>query len=122
MIFTFSEKRLIPVSIASGYGARLFASYAPWRARIARESAKTIDWLVDRYKLPLSCVLDFRYPGHSQPHMHASPSRFGAELLAVLLNAVEAVARNEAWAGGYRHAGQDQRPVLMRWNGTRWRR
>ena len=49
---------------------------------IARESAKTIDWLVDRYKLPLSCILDFQYPGHSRKHMHASPSRFGAELLA----------------------------------------
>src|SRR3989304_846277 len=57
---------------------------------IARESAKTIDWLVDRYKLPLSCILDFQYPGHSRKHMHASPSRFGAELLAVLLSAVEA--------------------------------
>jgi fumarate reductase flavoprotein subunit len=57
---------------------------------IARESGKTIDWLVDRYRLPLSCILDFRYPGHSRTHMHASPSRFGAELLAALLNAVEA--------------------------------
>src|SRR3990172_7549933 len=57
---------------------------------IARESAKTIDWLVDRYKLPLSCILDFQYPGHSRMHMHASPSRFGAELLAALLAAVEA--------------------------------
>ncbi|MDA1261168.1 MAG: FAD-dependent oxidoreductase [Planctomycetota bacterium] len=57
---------------------------------IARESAKTIDWLVDRYKLPLACILDFQYPGHSRMHMHASPSRFGAELLAVLLSAVEA--------------------------------
>ncbi len=57
---------------------------------IARESAKTVDWLVDRYQLPLSCILDFRYPGHSRMHMHASPSRFGAELLATLLIAVEA--------------------------------
>ena len=57
---------------------------------IARESAKTIDWLVERYQLPLSCVLDFRYPGHSRMHMHASPSRFGAEILAALLGAVEA--------------------------------
>ncbi|MSP97399.1 MAG: FAD-dependent oxidoreductase [Betaproteobacteria bacterium] len=57
---------------------------------IARESGKTIDWLVDRYKLPLSCILDFQYPGHSRMHMHASPSRFGAELLAALLSAVEA--------------------------------
>ena len=57
---------------------------------IARESARTVDWLVDRYRMPLSCVLDFRYPGHSRMHMHGTPSRFGAELLAALLNAVEA--------------------------------
>jgi fumarate reductase flavoprotein subunit len=57
---------------------------------VANEAAKTVEWLVDRYKLPLSCVLDFQYPGHSRPHMHASPSRFGAELLTVLVAAVEA--------------------------------
>src|ERR1700682_3394455 len=33
---------------------------------VANEAAKTIEWLVDRYKLPLSCVLDFQYPGHSR--------------------------------------------------------
>lgn len=57
---------------------------------IARESATTVDWLVDRHKLPLSCILDFQYPGHSRKHMHASPSRFGAELLAALLAAIAA--------------------------------
>lgn len=57
---------------------------------IADESAKTIDWLVERYRLPLSCVLDFQYPGHSRMHMHASPSRYGAELLSALLAAVDA--------------------------------
>jgi fumarate reductase flavoprotein subunit len=55
---------------------------------IAEESARTIDWLADRHQLPLSCILDFVYPGHSKPHMHASPSRFGAELLAAFLAAV----------------------------------
>jgi len=55
---------------------------------IAAESARTIDWLVDRYRMPLSCILDFRYPGHTKPHMHASPSCFGAELLAVFLAAI----------------------------------
>jgi fumarate reductase flavoprotein subunit len=55
---------------------------------VAHESAKTIDWLVERYKLPLSCISDFIYPGHSRMHMHASPSRFGAELMAVLSQAV----------------------------------
>jgi fumarate reductase flavoprotein subunit len=57
---------------------------------IANEAGKTVEWLVDRYRLPLSCVLDFQYPGHSRPHMHASPSRYGAELLTVLVAAVEA--------------------------------
>lgn len=56
---------------------------------IARESGKTVDWLVDRHQMPLSCILDFQYPGHSRMHMHASPSRFGAELLAALLTATE---------------------------------
>ena len=55
---------------------------------VANESAKTVDWLVDRWQLPLSCINDFVYPGHTAPHMHASPSRFGAELLNVLLQAV----------------------------------
>jgi len=56
---------------------------------IAAESARTVDWLVDGYRMPLSCILDFVYPGHSKPHMHASPSRFGAELHAVFLASVE---------------------------------
>lgn len=55
---------------------------------IAKESAKTIDWLIDNHDMPLTCITDFIYPGHSRPHMHASPSRFGAELLTVFLQAV----------------------------------
>ncbi len=55
---------------------------------IANESAKTIDWLMDTYDMPLSLVDDFLYPGHSRHHMHGSPSRFGAELEAVFLDAV----------------------------------
>jgi len=56
---------------------------------IAGESAKTVDWLVDNHGLGLSCISDFVYPGHSRPHMHATPSRFGAELLDGLLAAVQ---------------------------------
>lgn len=55
---------------------------------LARESARTIDWLVDVHGVPLSVVDDFRYPGHSRHHMHGTPSRFGAELLAALLDAL----------------------------------
>lgn len=57
---------------------------------VANEAAATIEWLVERYRMPLSCVLDFQYPGHSRPHMHATPSRYGAELLSALLSAVDA--------------------------------
>lgn len=56
---------------------------------IAYESTRTVEWLVERYGLPISPVLDFQYPGHSRPHMHASPTRYGAELLTVLVSAVE---------------------------------
>ncbi len=60
------------------------------RAACRGRGGHTIEWLVDRHHLPLSCVLDFQYPGHSRPHMHATPSRFGAELLSALLSAVDA--------------------------------
>ena len=39
--------------------------------------------------MPLSCILNFQYPGHSRPHMHAAKSLDGAELHAALLAAVE---------------------------------
>ena len=55
---------------------------------VARESARTVDWLVEHHAMPLSCLTSFLYPGHSRPHMHASPHRFGAELLAAFLQAV----------------------------------
>jgi len=61
---------------------------------IARESAKTIDWLAETHKLPLSCIDDFVYPGHSRMHMHASPSRFGAELMDVLTQRVSDIGIN----------------------------
>lgn len=57
---------------------------------IAKEAAQTVDWLVSSHGLPLSCISNFVYPGHSRPHMHATPGRFGAELLDGLLAAVEA--------------------------------
>lgn len=55
---------------------------------VARESAVTIDWLVEKHGIPLSCLDTFLYPGHSRPHMHATASRFGGELLGELLRAV----------------------------------
>ena len=56
---------------------------------IAEESRNTVEWLVERHQVPLSCVLNFQYPGHSRPHMHAAKSLDGAELHAALLAAVE---------------------------------
>lgn len=55
---------------------------------IARQSAKTIDWLVDTHKVPLSPLDDFLYPGHSRHRMHGTPQRWGKELLAALLEAL----------------------------------
>ena len=54
---------------------------------IAAESAATVDWLVDRWKVPLSVPADLVHPGHSRARMHVTPNRFGAELLTVLLSA-----------------------------------
>jgi fumarate reductase flavoprotein subunit len=56
---------------------------------LARESAATIEWLVDRHRVPLSLVDSFLYPGHSVKRMHGSPNRTGAELMGSLTNAVE---------------------------------
>ena len=56
--------------------------------RIAAESAKTVDWLVETHGLALSCMTGFRYPGHSAAHMHSPPHQSGADLLAGLVNAV----------------------------------
>jgi fumarate reductase flavoprotein subunit len=56
---------------------------------LARESATTIEWLVDRHRVPLSLVDSFLYPGHTVKRMHGSPNRTGAELMGSLTNAVE---------------------------------
>ena len=55
---------------------------------IAEQSAATVDWLCERHGIDLSVLTNFRYPGHSAPHMHATPGLSGAELLAGLLQAV----------------------------------
>ena len=60
---------------------------------IAARSAGTVDWLVEKHRVPLSVVENFRYPGHSAPHMHATPSLDGSELLASLLAAMEGQPR-----------------------------
>lgn len=57
--------------------------------RLATAAAPTVEWLVDRWRVPLGLVEGFLYPGHSRPRMHAPPSRTGEELVASLLRAVE---------------------------------
>ncbi len=56
---------------------------------LARESARTIEWLIDEHRVPLSLVDSFLYPGHSVMRMHGSPNRTGSELMGALLAAVE---------------------------------
>jgi fumarate reductase flavoprotein subunit len=56
---------------------------------LARESARTVDWLVDDHAVPLSLVDSFLYPGHSVLRMHGTPNRTGSELMGALSGAVE---------------------------------
>jgi fumarate reductase flavoprotein subunit len=55
---------------------------------LARESAATIEWLIDAHQVPLSLVDSFLYPGHSVKRMHGTPNRTGAELMGALSAAV----------------------------------
>ena len=56
---------------------------------LARESAATVEWLVDTQQVPLSLVDSFLYPGHSVRRMHGSPNRTGAELMGSLSAAID---------------------------------
>ena len=56
---------------------------------LAIESSKTIEWLIDKYQIPLSLVDSFLYPGHSVMRMHGTPNRTGSELMGALCRAAE---------------------------------
>ncbi|MBM3395539.1 MAG: FAD-dependent oxidoreductase [Betaproteobacteria bacterium] len=56
---------------------------------IAHAAGPTVEWLAQRHGIPITPILDFQYPGHSRPHMHATPSRAGAELLSAMLAALD---------------------------------
>ena len=56
---------------------------------LAKESAITIEWLIDQYQIPLSLVDSFLYPGHSLMRMHGTPNRTGSELMGTLCRAAE---------------------------------
>lgn len=55
---------------------------------LARESATTVEWLIDRHRVPLTLVDSFLYPGHSVKRMHGTPNRTGAELMGSLSAAI----------------------------------
>ena len=54
---------------------------------LARESARTVEWLADECSVALSLVDSFLYSGHSVKRMHGSPNRTGSELMGSLLDA-----------------------------------
>lgn len=51
---------------------------------LARESARTIEHLVDRHQVALTLVDSFLYPGHTVLRMHGTANRSGEELMAAL--------------------------------------
>ena len=54
----------------------------------ANESGKTIDWLVEKHRIPLELDLDWGAKlGHSKPRIHCTPSKTGIELMTLLTNA-----------------------------------
>ena len=55
---------------------------------LAKESAPTVEWLVDSCNVPLSLVSTFDYPGHSYRRMHGSPNRTGSELMGALHDSI----------------------------------
>ncbi len=59
-------------------------------AAICAASGATLDWLVQRHRVPLTLVEGFLYPGHSVARMHAPVSRTGTDLIAGLLAATNA--------------------------------
>jgi len=56
---------------------------------LARQSARTVEWLIDDHRVPLSLVDSFLYPGHSVKRMHGTPNRTGSELMGALAGAIE---------------------------------
>lgn len=52
--------------------------------RLCAASAATVEWLVDRWDVPLDVSEKDQYPGHRKPRMHGTPQRTGAELMTAL--------------------------------------
>ena len=58
-------------------------------ARLCAASAATVEWLVDRWHVPLDVSEKDQYPGHGKPRMHGTPQRTGAELMTALATAAQ---------------------------------
>lgn len=57
---------------------------------LATESANLIHWLVDHWDVTLHLVDDFKYPKHSEFRMHAPEGNNGANLVAELVELLQA--------------------------------
>jgi fumarate reductase flavoprotein subunit len=57
---------------------------------LSEESSKLIHWLVDDWDVNLHLVDDFKYPKHSEYRMHAPEGNNGANLVAELVDILEA--------------------------------
>lgn len=58
-------------------------------AHLARESAPTVEWLIDHVGCRLKLVTAYKHIGHSVPRLHAPVSRRGQDLVDDLIAAVE---------------------------------
>lgn len=47
-------------------------------------SGPLVEWMYDSLGIPLSVVTEFKYPGHTNYRMHATPTRSGLELMRLL--------------------------------------
>ena len=56
---------------------------------LATASARTVEWLIDDHRVPLSLVDSFLYPGHRVMRMHGTPMRTGRELMGALCAAID---------------------------------
>jgi flavocytochrome c len=59
-------------------------------AAVAQNAGPLVEWLAERYGLPIDVVDNFNYPGHSALRMHGLPTRTGLELINRLRSAAEA--------------------------------
>ena len=57
---------------------------------MAESSAEVIEWLVDKHKIGLYLITDYKHVGHSVPRLHAPADRNGANLTRDLQRACEA--------------------------------